>query len=172
MSVTARGCCVAARSSPSPPRCHSRSASAPNTTIFSVASALLLRPLPGVAEPDRLVDIGRTQNGRDFDTSSYPNYRDIRARQTWLTDAYAIRLEPQPMGLGGEGGAERVHGTVVSGSRKDWKPTRIHSGSPVARRRPALDTASPTDSASITGTSSIIVGGRESKRRTPNSAAT
>ena len=42
-----------------------------NTTIFSVASGLLLRPQPGVADPGRLVDIGRTQNGKDFDNSSY-----------------------------------------------------------------------------------------------------
>src|SRR5215510_1165738 len=64
-----------------------------NTTIFSVASALLLRPLPGIAEPSRLVDIGRTQDGRDFDNSSYPNYVDIRSRVTTLSDVYAIKLE-------------------------------------------------------------------------------
>jgi predicted permease len=87
-----------------------------NTTIFSVASALLLRPLPGLAEPSRLVDIGRTQNGRDFDNSSYPNYLDIRARVTTLTDVYAIRVDPSPMGLGGQDGAERIYGTVVSGN--------------------------------------------------------
>ena len=35
-----------------------------NTTIFSIASALLLRPLPGLSDPSRLVDIGRTRDGR------------------------------------------------------------------------------------------------------------
>jgi len=85
-----------------------------NTTIFSVASALLLRPLPGVQEPSRLVDIGRTQEGSGFDNSSYPNFRDIRARATTLSDVYAIKLEAQPMGLGGQDGAERIYGTVVS----------------------------------------------------------
>jgi hypothetical protein len=34
-----------------------------NVAIFSVVNALLLRPAPGVAEPKRLVDIGRSQNG-------------------------------------------------------------------------------------------------------------
>ena len=85
-----------------------------NTTIFSIASALLLRPLPGLAEPGRLVDIGRTQGGEDFDTSSYPNYLDIRARTTTLSDVYAMDLEPRPMGLGGRDGAERAYGGVVS----------------------------------------------------------
>ena len=85
-----------------------------NTTIFSIASALLLRPLPGVAEPGRLIDIGRTQDGKDFDNSSYPNSRDIRARATTISDLYAVRLEPTPMGLGGQDGAERIYGMAVS----------------------------------------------------------
>ena len=55
-----------------------------NTTIFSVANALLFRPLPGLARADRLVDIGRTQNGHGFDTTGYPNYRDVRERTTLL----------------------------------------------------------------------------------------
>jgi len=85
-----------------------------NTAIFAPASALLLRPMPGVREASRLVDIGRTQNGQGFDTSSYPNFRDLRARVTTLTDVYAGRLDPTPMGLGGPDGAERIYGTIVS----------------------------------------------------------
>jgi putative ABC transport system permease protein len=45
-----------------------------NTTIFSVASAMLLRPMPGLAQPDRLVDIGRSSRGAAFDTVSFPIY--------------------------------------------------------------------------------------------------
>ena len=85
-----------------------------NTTIFSVASAMLLRPLPGVIDPDRLVDIGRTQDGKDFDNSSYPTYKDVRERVTTLSGLYAIRFDPQPMSLGGPGGAERIYGALVS----------------------------------------------------------
>src|SRR5436190_4584650 len=85
-----------------------------NTAIFAPASALLLRPLPGVEQASRLVDIGRTQDGQDFDNSSYPNYRDLRARVTTLTDVYAARLDPTPMGLGGSDGAERIYGMLVS----------------------------------------------------------
>src|SRR5215471_16954486 len=87
-----------------------------NTTIFSVANTLLLRSLPGLADPARLVDIGRTQNGKDFDTISYPNFRDARERSTTIADVYAYRIEPQPMSLGGEHDAERIYGTPVSGS--------------------------------------------------------
>jgi predicted permease len=99
-----------------------------NTTIFSIASGLLLRPLPGVAEPGRLVDIGRTQNGRDFDNSSYPNYRDVRARVTTLSDVYAVRFEAQPMGLGGQDGAERIYGATVSANYFSVLGTRPHIG--------------------------------------------
>ena len=85
-----------------------------NTTIFAVASAMLLRPPPGVQNRPHLVDIGRTQDGEGFDNSSYPNFVDVRARVTTLTDVYAMKLEAQPMSLGGADGAERIYGTLVS----------------------------------------------------------
>jgi hypothetical protein len=44
-----------------------------SAAIFSVSDALLFRALPGITRPDRLVDIGRTQNGGPIDTMSYPN---------------------------------------------------------------------------------------------------
>jgi putative ABC transport system permease protein len=87
-----------------------------NTTIFSVVDAMLLRPLPGLVEPGRLVDIGRTQNGDGFDTISYPNYEDLRRRVTTVADVYAYRVEPQPVSLGGEHEAERIYATPVSGA--------------------------------------------------------
>ena len=87
-----------------------------NTTIFSVASALLLRPLPGLADSARIVDIGRTQNGDGFDSITYPNYRDIRERATTLSDAYAARLDPVPISLGDGREAERIYGQPVSGN--------------------------------------------------------
>jgi putative ABC transport system permease protein len=85
-----------------------------NTTIFSIASALLLRPLPGLTDPSRLVDVGRTQNGQGFDNSSYPNYRDYRERQKSLTDVYAIRVDPQPFSLATATDAQRIYGHIVS----------------------------------------------------------
>ncbi len=87
-----------------------------NTTVFSIANTLLLRPLPGLASPDRLVDIGRTQRGEGFDTVSHHYYRAVRERATTLSGIYAVHLEPTPMSLGGRSEAERVYGTMVSGS--------------------------------------------------------
>src|SRR6185312_4574267 len=85
-----------------------------STTIFSIASTLLLRPLPGLGDPSRLVDIGRTQDGRGFDNSSYPNFRDYRERQKSLTDVYACRLDPQPVSLASANDAIRIYNGVVS----------------------------------------------------------
>jgi len=87
-----------------------------NTTIFSVASTLLLRPLPGLEDPSRLVDVGRTQNGRGFDNLSYPNYRDYRERQKSFIDVYALRVDPQPLSLATTTDAVRIYGSIVSGN--------------------------------------------------------
>ena len=87
-----------------------------NATIFSVGSALLLRPMPGLANADRLVDIGRSSPGAEFDTVSYPNYADIRDRMTTVSGVFAHLIEPTPMSLGGSGDAERVYGALVSGN--------------------------------------------------------
>src|SRR6266508_3655569 len=85
-----------------------------NTTIFTIANALLFKRPIGVEQPDRLVDIGRSQNGSGFDTNSYPNYLDIRSRNTVFSSVYAYNIEPQPMSLGSESGAERIFGHVVT----------------------------------------------------------
>jgi putative ABC transport system permease protein len=87
-----------------------------NTTIFSVASALLLRPLPGLADPGRLVDVGRTTRGSGFDTATYPNYKDLRERVTSLSELYAYRVEPVPVSLSDGQDAERIYTVPVSGN--------------------------------------------------------
>jgi predicted permease len=85
-----------------------------NTTIFTVANALLFKSPAGVLDPGRLVDVGRSQNGQGFDNNSYPNYLDVRARNTVFTDIYTYRFGAEPMSLGGREGAERIFGDLVS----------------------------------------------------------
>jgi hypothetical protein len=69
-----------------------------------------------VSDPDRLVDIFHTESGRSLaePVSSYSNYLELRRRTTTLQDVYAYQLELQPMSLGGAGGAELVHGNIVT----------------------------------------------------------
>src|SRR5262245_57916852 len=85
-----------------------------DTTIFTIANALLFKPPDGVANASRLVDVGRSQDGQGFDNSSYPNYLDIRARNTVFDGVYAQRFGGVPMSLGGPDGAERIYGGLVS----------------------------------------------------------
>jgi putative ABC transport system permease protein len=65
-----------------------------NTTLFTIVDALLIRGPSGVADPQRLIDIGRSQAGDGFDTSSYPNFLDLRTRRATEIDAMdALRYE-------------------------------------------------------------------------------
>ncbi len=51
-----------------------------NTAIFSLIDGILLRPLPAVPTPDRLVWLfSRFPSGSPYASSSYPDYVDFRA---------------------------------------------------------------------------------------------
>src|SRR5207244_3150090 len=86
------------------------------TAIFTAANGLLLRAPSGVAEPDRLIDIIRTNGRFGVNPISYENYLDIRARTTTVADVYAYGLAPVPVGLNvnNNEGAEAIIGTVVT----------------------------------------------------------
>ena len=103
-----------------------------NTAIFTIANALLFRPPAGVVAPGRLVDVGRSQDGQGFDNSSYPNYLDIRARNTVFDGIYAYRFEPEAMSLGGgtgsTAGAERIFGGMTTLNYFTVLGTRPHIG--------------------------------------------
>jgi predicted permease len=98
------------------------------TAVFSIANALLFKPPAEVVEPGRLVDVGRSQDGQGFDNGSFPNYLDLRARNTVFTDIYAYKIGAEPMSLGGPGGAERIFGDMVSTNFFTVLGTRPHIG--------------------------------------------
>ena len=53
-----------------------------NTTVFSWVQSVLLRPIPGAADPDAIFILNvATREGRAR-SWSYPNYRDVRDRAT------------------------------------------------------------------------------------------
>ena len=60
-----------------------------NTAVFSVANAVLLRPLPGIADPARAVELGRSSRGDGFDTFAWPDLVDIREQIPALAEAAA-----------------------------------------------------------------------------------
>ena len=93
-----------------------------NTTIFTIADALLLSAPSGVRDPGRIVDVARTQRGPrggTFNQSSYPNYLDVRARVTSLDGVYAYLLVPDGLNLSVTGGVERVLGNLVTANYFD-----------------------------------------------------
>ena len=85
-----------------------------NTTIFSVVSGLLLRPLP-VADPERLAAVFTSDfSGPAFGGSSYVDYTDLRDRARSFEALAAVLMEP--MNVASTGSAEVVAGQFVSGN--------------------------------------------------------
>ncbi|GMV07556.1 MAG: hypothetical protein AMXMBFR53_38310 [Gemmatimonadota bacterium] len=80
--------------------------------VFSTVNAVLLRPVAGVADPGGVVELGRTQGGRGFDTFAYPDFLDLRAQVPAFQDAAAYTFEIFSLARGGEG--ERITGMHVS----------------------------------------------------------
>jgi predicted permease len=60
-----------------------------NVTIFTVAHSLLLRPPPGIAEPERLVRITRRAEGTISGSLAYPDYPFYRDENRTFTDIAA-----------------------------------------------------------------------------------
>jgi predicted permease len=54
------------------------------TAVFTIIKGSLLRPLPAVADPDRLVSVERLQGTQLIAELSYPDYRNLRDDATTL----------------------------------------------------------------------------------------
>ena len=90
-----------------------------NTAIFSIANALLLRPLPGIGHPNELVQLYRSskKNGIDnySDLISYPNFLDYREKKDLFPAVAAWR--DLPVGLSADGKQPmRMNAAAVSSS--------------------------------------------------------
>ena len=82
------------------------------TTVFSVFNALLFRTPPGVAEPERVVEVGRTNGGRGFDTFGFPEFVAIRNQSRLLSAIAAWRMTP--LSFAESTGSERIMGMAAS----------------------------------------------------------
>jgi predicted permease len=85
-----------------------------NTAVFSAIEALMLRPLPGVRNPDELVQLYRTYpGGFDLGSNSIPHFRDVKERsRDVFTDVAAWSFEAMSVSLGGK--SQRVMGVMAS----------------------------------------------------------
>src|SRR5687767_4994454 len=84
--------------------------------IYSLANSLLLTAPSGVGEPDRVVNVGRTQNGNGFDNFSYLTFADYRDRNSTFAGLAAVELTPRAVSLKGTEGGIAIEASVVSGN--------------------------------------------------------
>jgi macrolide transport system ATP-binding/permease protein len=88
-----------------------------NATIFTWIKAVLLASLPGIEQPEKLVEIwGATRNNSAL-SSSYVDYLDYRDQNKVLSGLIAHQV--LPLNLGRSEKPERVWGAIVSGNYFD-----------------------------------------------------
>jgi predicted permease len=98
-----------------------------NAAIFSLVNGLVLRAPDGVAEPDRLVQIGRSYaSAPRWDSFSWPAMRLIEREARTLTGVAGYAGQVFVVGEGTD--AERVIGQLVSGNYFDLLGVRPHVG--------------------------------------------
>ena len=102
--------------------------------IFGVVDAYLIRPWPGIADPERLVEVGRVDmdgpgpsTADGFSTFSYPNYQDYLERQTVFQSLAASR-SGEAVGVGDGTSAVRVSGAYVSANYFSVLGTQVALG--------------------------------------------
>ncbi len=84
-----------------------------NTTIFSLVNGAVLRPLTGIADPERLVAVYTSDYSSGlYGGSSYPDYVDFRDQSDVFENLAAA--DQTVLNATGETEAERLRGAVVT----------------------------------------------------------
>jgi predicted permease len=97
-----------------------------NTTIFSWMRSMLLNPLPGAAQPQRIVAIENTAPDGEPITTSYLDFRDFRDNLRLVNFVTAERGNVFSMGDAPR--TERVWGEMVSGGFFDMLGIKPEAG--------------------------------------------
>src|SRR5688572_14041315 len=82
-----------------------------NTALFSLANAVLARPLPELRDPQSLVWVGAARGQWNM---SYPEYRDLREKSSVFQDVAAFGSAA--MAVSSPGAPAKVRGSLVSGN--------------------------------------------------------
>src|SRR5689334_10756413 len=99
---------------------------AANTAVFSWTRGVLLHPLRGVADAQRLVSLETVLRSGEYVGTSYPDFRDYRDSSRSLADA--IAFQQVALSLGNENQAQRVWAEIVSGNFFDVLGVRPAAG--------------------------------------------
>ena len=88
-----------------------------NATIFSFVNAMLLRPVVGVAEPERLVAVYTSDySSGPYGASSFPDYLDFRAQCDAFEGLAAFQQAVADLAAPGQETPERARGLYVTGN--------------------------------------------------------
>jgi predicted permease len=85
-----------------------------SATVFSWIDAVLVRPIPGIANAQEVVAMESLTPSGEFMLNSYPDYRDHRDHLKLLA-GLAVAYG-NPLSIGDEDHADRVWGELVSGN--------------------------------------------------------
>jgi MacB-like periplasmic core domain len=83
-----------------------------STTIFSWIHTVLLNPIPGAGDPQRVVALETLTPDGGWKATSYLDFRDFREHLK-LLDAMSV-AQPLPLAVGNNGNVERMWGEAVS----------------------------------------------------------
>jgi predicted permease len=97
-----------------------------NTTIFSWVRSVLLNPLPGAAQPERVVALETLTPDGDWVPTSYLDFRDLRDNCK-LVESMSV-TKPMALAVGNESSVEQVWGEAVSGNFFDLLRVKPQAG--------------------------------------------
>jgi predicted permease len=97
-----------------------------NTTIFGWFRSLVLNPLPGATEPERIVALENTAPDGTPITTSYPDFRDFRDNLHLVN--FVTLYRGYVFSVGDGANSERVWGEVASGGVFDMLGIKPQTG--------------------------------------------
>jgi putative ABC transport system permease protein len=110
--------------------------------IFSLANVLLIRPLPGISDPDRLVRVMRVDRvGTGASPMSYPLYEAVREGVPAFSGVATQQSLRVDIATGDGSTPRRTALELVSGNYFDVLGAVVQSGRPIAQRD--IDEAAP-----------------------------
>jgi predicted permease len=97
-----------------------------STTIFSWIRSVLLNPLPGASQPERVVALESLTPSGEWVPTSYLDFQDFRDH-TKLLESTTVAI-PMDLAVGNERSVERTWGELVSGNYFDVLRVRPELG--------------------------------------------
>src|SRR5271156_202180 len=85
-----------------------------NATVFSWIRSVLLNPLPGISHADQFIAVESVMPSGEYHTSSYPDYKDYRDRNSVFSGLIGFEMTGVEMSLRNDAPPERVWGIIAT----------------------------------------------------------